>query len=80
MTLVTATATPALAAPKTSRVSISYVPPKNPAHQRIYERLKERRVLEKLQEFVSPFRLPRTLKVSLAGCDGEADAFYGMAQ
>ncbi len=75
--LVTATATTAFAAAKANRVSISYVPPKNPAHQRIYERLKERRVLEKLQEFVSPFRLPRTLKVSLAGCDGEADAFYG---
>ncbi len=75
--LVTATATTAFAAAKANRVSVSYVPPKNPAHQRIYERLKERRVLEKLQEFVSPFRLPRTLKVSLAGCDGEADAFYG---
>jgi hypothetical protein len=50
--------------------------PKNPAHQQIYERLKERRTLEKLQEFLSPFRLPRTLKISLAGCDGEADAYY----
>jgi hypothetical protein len=30
-----------------------------------------------LQKLLSPFRLPRTLKVSLAGCDGEADAFYG---
>ena len=39
--------------------------------------MKERRALEQLQEFVSPFRLPRTLEVSLAGCDGEADAFYG---
>jgi hypothetical protein len=74
--LVTATATTAFAAPKTSQVRVSYVLPKNPSHQRIYEQLKERRVLEKLQEFVSPFRLPRTLKVSLAGCDGEADAFY----
>ena len=75
--LVTATATTAFAAPKTNQVSISYAVPKNPAHQPIYERLKERRVLEKLQEFLGPFRLPRTLKVSLAGCDGEADAFYG---
>jgi hypothetical protein len=48
MVLVPAAATTAFAAPKTSRVSISYVPPKNPAHQRIYEHLKERRVLEKL--------------------------------
>ena len=75
--LVTATATSAFAASKTNRVSVSYGLPKNPAHQRIYERLKERRSLEKLQEFLSPFRLPRTLKISLAGCDGEADAFYG---
>ena len=74
--LVAATATTAFAAPKTNRVSVSYVLPKNPAHQPIYERLKERRTLERLQEFLSPFRLPRTLKISLAGCDGEADAYY----
>ena len=75
--LVTASATTAFAVPKSNRVSVTYVPPKNPAHQVIYERLKEHRALERLQNFLSPFRLPRTLKVSLAGCDGEADAFYG---
>ena len=74
--LVIVTAPTAFAASKPNRVTISYVPPKNPAHQRIYEALKERRPLEKLQEFLAPFRLPRTLKISLAGCDGEADAFY----
>jgi hypothetical protein len=30
-----------------------------------------------LQEFLSPYRLPRPLKVTLRECDGEADAFYG---
>ena len=75
--LVTATAMTAFAASKTHRVSINYVPPKNPAHEPIYEDLKERRVLERLQEFLSPFRLPRTLQFSLVGCDGEDDAFYG---
>ena len=50
--------------------------PKNPAHEEIYQRLKENRALEKLQVLLSPFRLPRTLQLSLAGCDGEADAFY----
>lgn len=75
--LVTATTTTAFAASKANRVSISYVVPKNPAHQPIYERLKERRVLERLQKFLSPFRLPRTLNIRMAGCDGEADAFYG---
>jgi Putative metallopeptidase len=58
-------------------VSVSYVPPKNPAHQPIFEQLKENRFLEKLQEFVSPFRLPRTLLVRLEGCDGDPNASYG---
>jgi hypothetical protein len=77
MLLVTAIAMTAFADSKTNRVSIRYVAPKNPAHQQIYERMKEGRELEKLQDFLSPFRLPRTLTISVAGCDGEADAFYG---
>src|SRR6478672_4876128 len=35
------------------RMSVSYVPPKNPAHQPIYQQLKEIRFLEKVQEFLS---------------------------
>jgi hypothetical protein len=31
---------------KTHQVRISYVPPKNPAHQQVYELLKERQSLE----------------------------------
>ncbi len=77
MFLVTATAMTAFAASKASQISIRYVPPKNPAHQPVYKDLKERRALEKLQEFLSPFRLPRTVQFSLAGCDGEDDASYG---
>ena len=77
MLLVTATAVTAFAASKTNRVSVSYVFPKDPKLRRVYELLKERRALEKLQEFLSPFRLPRALKILVAGCDGEADAFYG---
>jgi hypothetical protein len=76
MILITAMAMPAFAASKTNRVSIRYVPPKNPAHQEIYTDLKQRGALEKLQKLLSPFRLPRTLRISLTGCDGEADAFY----
>jgi hypothetical protein len=75
--LVTATAMTAFAASQTNQVSFRYVPPKNPAHQRVYKDLKERRTLEKLQEFLSPFRLPRKLKFLLAGCHGEDDASYG---
>jgi hypothetical protein len=61
---------------KTNQVRISYVSPKNPAHQQVYELLKERQSLEKLQEFLSPFRLEWTLNISLTECDGEADAMY----
>jgi hypothetical protein len=59
-----------------NRISVSYVAPKNDAHQPIYLRLKEARFLERLQEFLSPVRLPRTLRVRTEGCDGEANAWY----
>lgn len=68
--------TTASAAARPNRVSISYVAPKNPAHQPIYQRLKEARFLEKLQGVLSPFRLPRRLLVTMRGCDGEANAWY----
>jgi hypothetical protein len=61
---------------KTHQTRISYVPPKNPAHQQVYEILKERQSLEKLQEFLSPYQLQWTLNISLTECDGEADAMY----
>src|SRR5262245_9307972 len=64
------------AAARASRVSVSYVPPKNPAHQPIYEELKRLRFLEKLQQFLTPFRLPRALLVKVEGCGGDANAFY----
>lgn len=67
---------PAQAAARANRIAVSYVPPKNPIHQAIYERLRAVRFLERLKEFLSPFRLPRTLHVKLAPCDGEANAWY----
>ena len=76
MILVAAMAMSAFAASKTNRVSVRYVPPKNPAYQQIYTELKQRGSLEKLQKLLNPIRLPRTLRISLTECDGEADAFY----
>jgi hypothetical protein len=61
---------------QSSSIEIAYVPPKNPLHQPIYDRLKDRRALEKLQELLSPFRLPRTLTVKVEGCDGDTNAWY----
>jgi len=63
-------------AAKPNRIKIDYVEPKNPAHQVIYRKLKEIGTLEKLREFLSPFRLPRTLLVKTEGCDGESNAWY----
>ena len=57
-------------------IHISYAPPKNPAHQTLYELLKEYRALERLQELLSRFRLPRPLTLKLEGCDGESNAWY----
>jgi hypothetical protein len=69
--------TPAIAEDaKTNRMVIEYVPPTNPAHQSLYKRLMERRVLEKLQEVFSPFRLPMELKLRTVGCDGVSNAWY----
>jgi len=59
------------------RIKIEYVAPKDPAHQLLYERLKERRVLERLQRLYSPFRLPSDLTIQTAGCDGVVNAWYG---
>src|SRR5262245_63762373 len=73
--LIVPTATIAAEA-QTNRMVVEYVPPTNPAHQALYDRLKERRVLEKLQEVFSPFRLPVELKLRIVGCDGVSNAWY----
>lgn len=65
------------ASAKTDRIRIHYVPPENPAHQEVYELLKQRQSLERLKEFLSPFRLKWVLDLTLTGCDGESEAMYG---
>ena len=79
LTLIITVAMMAYGTPKTNRVSIRYEAPKNPEHQMIYTRMKQRGALEELQTFLAPFLLPRTLRITMAGCDGEADAFYDFA-
>ena len=59
---------------------VEYVPPTNPAHQPLYEMLKERRALEKLQQIFSPFRLPVDLTLRTVGCDGVSNAWYGRTE
>jgi hypothetical protein len=61
---------------KPNRVAIIYVQPTDPAHQPIYELLRQHRVLERFQAYLSPLRLPQTLRLRTAGCDGEDNAWY----
>jgi hypothetical protein len=58
------------------QIQISYVAPKNPEHQAVFELLKERRVLERFKELLSPMRLPRPLRLKLEGCDGDSNAWF----
>jgi hypothetical protein len=61
--------TPAPAA--AAQVKVSYEQPSNPKYAPMYEALKRRKVLERLQGFLTPLRLPRELTVRLAQCDAE---------
>ena len=58
------------------RIRIEYVPPKNPEHQALYERLQARHVLENVQTIFSPLRFPVDMKVLTVGCNGESNALY----
>lgn len=51
-----------------SPIEISYVEPSNPSFRPIYDDLKRRRVLEELQQFISPLRLPRKILVKTDEC------------
>lgn len=68
-------ATARASAPDTDRVAIEYVAPRNAQHAELAASLRERRVLEELQAYLGPFRLPVTLTLKLASCDG-ANAWY----
>lgn len=52
-----------------SKIQISYEMPTKPELRPIYDRLKQRYVLEMLQAFMTPLRLPRDLTVRTAQCN-----------
>jgi Putative metallopeptidase len=64
------------APPADGRIAIAYTEPVNPEHRPIYERLKQRQVLEQLRQFLAPLKLPRQLKVQMRGCRGSVNAWY----
>ena len=61
---------------RTDQVRFAYEEPTNVQHRRIYDRLKELQVLERLSEFLKPLRFPRTLTLKTQGCDGRVNAYY----
>jgi hypothetical protein len=67
----------AFAAGKGDNIRISYKEPKSPELLIIHNVLQKQQTLERVREFLKPYRLPRKLKIELSDCDGESDAFYG---
>ena len=61
---------------QSNRIRIEYGAPKNPQHQPIYDMLKQKHALEKLQEILGAFKLPSDLTLRTAGCDGIPNAWY----
>jgi Putative metallopeptidase len=61
---------------RADRVAIEYALPTNPAHKQFYDVLKERQVLEHVRDILAGIRWPRTLRLVLKGCDGDANAWY----
>jgi len=59
-----------------NRIRIEYVPPTNPAHQPLYEMIKEQHALEKLQQIFAPLKFPMDVTIRTVGCDGHINAWY----
>ena len=56
------------------QVKVAYEQPSK-KYEQLYEALKSRQVLERLQRFLSPLRLPRDLTVRLAECGADTVAY-----
>src|SRR3954471_10645868 len=72
----TTSATHAQDQARPNRILIEYVPPKDPAHQMIYDGLKQHRALEMVQTLFSPLKLTVDLTIKVTGCDGIDNAWY----
>lgn len=58
-----------------TRIAIDYIDPRTPKYDEFLERLRSRRVLEQLAQFLSPLRLPRVLRLRTKQC-GVENAYY----
>jgi putative metallopeptidase DUF4344 len=62
--------------PPEGPVHIEYQVPKNPDLKEVYERITQRRSLEKVRELLSPFRLPEDLYIKTVECNGVPNAYF----
>jgi hypothetical protein len=60
----------ASAVPPNPQIEIAYVEPARPDYRPIFERLKQRQVLEELQQFLAPLLLTRKVLVKIDQCGG----------
>ncbi len=59
------------AAATAAQIHVNYDPPSDVKFRPIYDALKRRQVLERLQRFLTPLRLPKDLTVRLSQCGAE---------
>jgi len=62
------------------RVAIHYSDPTNPKHNFLRDLLRDQRGLERVREYLTPFRWPRTLRLEVKGCGGDPNAEYDNAE
>jgi Putative metallopeptidase len=60
---------------QSDRVSIAYIPPNDVQYQEVYDLLRGHRVLEKVQEILSPLRSPEELTIKTTECK-EVNSWY----
>jgi Putative metallopeptidase len=65
--------------PINPRVEIEYVKPTHDRLTGVYERLKDRKILEELQHFLAPLRLPYGLRLRTEQCD-KTNAYYSSSE
>jgi hypothetical protein len=61
-----------MAAATSEWIQVAYDPPSDPQFRQLYDDLTSRRVLERLQGFMAPLRLAKTLTIRVAQCGAES--------
>ncbi|MBX9590342.1 MAG: DUF4344 domain-containing metallopeptidase [Hyphomonadaceae bacterium] len=74
--LVLGASAPRAQVSQSDRIAISYVAPVDGEHEPLYHMLMEQQALERVRDLLVKIRWPRTLRLELAGCQGESNAWY----